>query len=224
MMFLYTLAGVILFVAVFRGAIKRAPAVFYALSFALVALLLARGLVVMPKPADNVLLALMGRCMLAQAFFFVVMLIGAFREKSRIRAYLAPIRAELSITACILALAHVVEYLSTLGLRIIANLSGWSANILAAFALSLLLTAMMALLGLTSFKALRKRIGSRTWKRIQWLAYPFFLLTWAHILLYLLPSALQGGQAAQQSVAVYSAAFLIYVIARATTALRTRSR
>jgi DMSO/TMAO reductase YedYZ heme-binding membrane subunit len=80
--------------------------------------------------------------------------------------------------------------------------------------MTILLLALMILLGVTSLTRIRRRVSSRLWKRVQWLAYPFILLIYAHVLSYLLPSALGGGGQALQSVAFYTAAILVYVILR----------
>lgn len=222
MSFLYALLGAVAFAGLLRNPLKRAPLVFYAIAVALVVLFLARNTVMLPAVIDRPLFLVMQKCLAAEALFVVVMFIGVFGENSRIRAWLMPIRAELSILACLLALGHIVAYLSTLGMRIVSNASGYSPNILASFCLSLLLVVLLIVLGVTSFKTLKKRMNAKTWKRIQWFAYPFFLLTWVHVLLYLLPSALQGGTAARMSVTVYSVVFVVYVVARSAVALKNR--
>ena len=77
-----------------------------------------------------------------------------------------------------------------------------------------MLFALLLVLGVTSFNFVKKRMRKESWKRVQMLAYPFFLLVYAHLLLMLLPAALKGGLAAQASVAVYSAVFVGYVSLR----------
>jgi len=57
---------------------------------------------------------------------------------------------------------------------------------------------------------------------VQRLAYPFFLLVYAHLLLMLAPSALHGGIAATASVAVYSAVFAAYIVLRLVRTVRER--
>ena len=89
-----------------------------------------------------------------------------------------------------------------------------SGATLGALAVALVLFALLLVLGVTSFNFVKKRMRKESWKRVQMLAYPFFLLVYAHLLLMLLPAALKGGLAAQASVAVYSAVFVGYVSLR----------
>ena len=88
--------------------------------------------------------------------------------------------------------------------------------------LALVLFALLLVLGVTSFNAVKRRMRADTWKRVQLLAYPFFGLVYVHLLLMLLPSALQGGAAAQASVAAYTAVFGTYAVLRVTRALLDR--
>jgi DMSO/TMAO reductase YedYZ heme-binding membrane subunit len=222
--FVFTLLGAVLFTFAFRKPIKRYPFVFYGLAIALDVLFFARGAFFIPPLIDRSLLALMQRCLLAEAFFVIVMYIGIFSEKSRIRGYLAPIRAELSIIACYLALGHVVAYLGSFGAHVLISKTAYGVNLLVSFCISLVLLVLLILLGVTSFSFLKKRLKAKTWKRIQLLAYPFFILTYIHMLLFLLPAALQGGLAAQTSVICYSVIFAVYIIARACVALKTHRK
>ena len=85
-----------------------------------------------------------------------------------------------------------------------------------------MLLALLLVLGVTSFNAVKKRMRTETWKRVQKLAYPFFLLVYVHLLLMLAPSALHGGIAATTSVAVYSVVFAAYVVVRLVRAAKDR--
>ena len=53
-----------------------------------------------------------------------------------------------------------------------------------------------------------------SWKRVQRLAYPFYVLTYVHLALLLMPSALAGNDVAVLSIAVYSIVMGAYVILR----------
>jgi DMSO/TMAO reductase YedYZ heme-binding membrane subunit len=218
--FVFTLIGAVLFTFVFRNLIKRYPFVFYGLAILLDVVFFARSAFPLPPLIDRSLLALMQRCLLAEAFFVIVMYVGIFSEKSRIRSYLAPIRAELSIIACYLALGHVVAYLTSFGAHVLISGTAYSMNLIVSFGISLILLVLLILLGVTSFTILKKRLKAKTWKRIQLLAYPFFILTYIHMLLFLLPAALGGGLAARTSVICYSVVFIFYAIARTWVAIR----
>ena len=95
------------------------------------------------------------------------------------------------------------------------------AGLTRAFAAALSLSLLLAL-GVTSFNAVKKRMKTESWKRLQRLAYAFFALVYVHLLLMLLPSALHGGQVAQASVAVYSVVFVAYFVLRVARALLDR--
>ena len=56
---------------------------------------------------------LMRRGIPAFALFTVVMFVGCFKNGSRLKRWLAPVRAELSILACVLSAPHIVFYLQT---------------------------------------------------------------------------------------------------------------
>jgi DMSO/TMAO reductase YedYZ heme-binding membrane subunit len=59
-------------------------------------------------------------------------------------------------------------------------------------------------------------MSAKQWKRVQLLAYPFYLLVYIHLMIILYPVALNGSSTALTSVVVYSALFIAY------TALRIR--
>ena len=97
-----------------------------------------------------------------------------------------------------------------------------SPNVMASFAVAVVLLVLLLVLGVTSFNAVKRRMRTDTWKKVQKLAYPFFLLVYVHLLLMLAPSALHGGIAATASVAVYSAVFLAYLVLRLFRAAKDR--
>jgi DMSO/TMAO reductase YedYZ heme-binding membrane subunit len=77
-----------------------------------------------------------------------------------------------------------------------------------------LVIALMLPLMVTSFKAIRLRMPSKSWKNLQRLAYPFFALIYLHIVLFLLPSALAGSQTVAISLVIYTAVFALYLVLR----------
>ena len=60
-----------------------------------------------------------------------------------------------------------------------------------------------------------------SWKRVQRLAYPFYLLTYVHLAL-LMPSAAAGNDVAVLSIAVYSVVMGAYVVLRLRKAFADR--
>lgn len=223
MQILISLLGAIIFSVALKPLIKRIPLVFYGLALILVVLFLGRSVIILPAAVDRFIFIMMQKAHLAFVFFFIVMFIGVFSEKSKVRSWLQPIRAELSIIACILSLGHIVAYLTSIGMRIFTNVGAFSPNIIISFVLSLVLTALLLVLGVTSFRFVKKRMSTKRWQRIQWFAYPFFLLTWVHILLYLMPSALQGSVTPLTNVIVYSVLFTLYIVCKSFAIQKEKS-
>lgn len=220
MEFLIVLIAAALACTLLRNPIKRWPWAFYALTVALVVLFVCGAYLPLPRPLWSLLLVLVQKCMLPLALFVVVMYIGVLARDSKARTWLRPIRAELSIAAWILSLGHMTMYLATYAPRLGAGRV--DGNVLVSLALALVLLALLLVLGVTSFNMVKKRMKADTWKRVQRLAYPFFGLVYVHLLLMLLPSAVQGGAAAQASVIAYTAVFGLYAVLRVTRALLDR--
>ena len=209
-----------LFCVALRNVVRRVPLLFYALAVLVVAVFVFGAYVPLPWPLWSLLLVLVQKCLLPLALFAVVMFIGVLPGESRAKAWLRPVRAELSIVAWILSLGHMALYLASYAPRLLGGRV--DGNVLAALMLALVLFALLLVLGVTSFNAVKRRMRADTWKRVQLLAYPFFGLVYVHLLLMLLPSALQGGAAAQASVAAYTAVFGTYAVLRVTRALLDR--
>lgn len=174
------------------GSIKSVPWFWYGLACA-VDIVYAYGVVFsLPPVVLHVLSLAIQRCLLATALFAIVMYCGVFSDQSPVRRRLGPIRAELSIIACILAFAHCLNYLdSYLGVlsRSIAVING---NQLASLGLAVVVFALMVVLGVTSLKKVKQHMKAATWKRVQCSSYVFFALIYVHELLVLYPSAAKG--------------------------------
>ena len=183
-----------------RNPLKACPMAFYAAALLVDVAFVAGTFWGMPRDAWSVFFVLIQKCLLPLALFVVVMYIGVLDRGSRACMWLKPVRAELSIVAWLLSLGHVA----------------------ASFAVAVVLLALLAVLGVTSFNLVKRRMRTETWKKVQKLAYPFFLLTYVHLLLMLAPSALHGGVAATTSVAVYSIVFAAYVVLRLVRAAKER--
>lgn len=204
-----------------RNPLKACPTAFYALAIAVDVAFVAGTFWGLPRDVWSVLFVLIQKCLLPLALFVVVMYIGALPRDSRPCRWLKAVRAELSIVAWILSLGHMAVYGATYLPRLLTG-GRMDANVVASFAVAVVLLALLLVLGVTSFNAVKKRMRTETWKRVQKLAYPFFLLVYAHLLLMLAPSALHGGIAATTSVAVYSVVFAAYVVLRLVRAAKDR--
>lgn len=204
-----------------REPLRRWPAAFYALALAAVAAQLASASLGLPRPVDLALLVMVKRCYAAMALFTVVMLIGVLPRDGRLARWLRPVRAEISIVACILCVGHVLGYAASYVPRALAGALA-STTVAAGLVAALALTALLAVLGVTSAQRVKRAMGQARWRRVQRLAYPFFVLACAHALLMLAPSALGGGMAALEGAAAYATVLVAYVVLRAARALADR--
>ena len=166
------------------------------------------------------LFVLVQKCLLALALFTVVMYIGCFSRASRVSFWLRPVRAELSIAACLLAAGHMAAYLGTYVSQL--AMGSARANVAVAFAVALGLLVLLLVLGVTSLHVVKRRMSAERWRRVQAWAYPFFGLVYVHLALMLAPAAAGGGASAQESLAVYTAVFGVYAVARVARALADR--
>lgn len=162
---------------------------------------------------------LMQRCALAFLLFSIVMFVDVLGEKNPLRTHLMPIRRQLSILACIFAVGHIAFYAASYVPRLTSAFTG---NLAFSLGLAALITALMAVLWVTSFSEVKHAMKAASWKRVQRLAYPFYVLTYVHLALLLMPSALAGNDVAVLSIAVYSIVMGAYVVLRLRKALADR--
>lgn len=151
----------------------------------------------------------MQRCALAFLLFSIVMFVGVLGEKNPLRTHLMPIRRQLSILACIFAVGHIAFYAASYVPRLTSAFTG---NLAFSLGLAALITALMAVLWVTSAQRVKHAMKAASWKRVQRLAYPFYVLTYVHLALLLMPSALAGNDVAVLSIAVYSIVMGAYVV------------
>ena len=209
--------GVALFCA---KAVKNAPLVLYACAFIADIVYVYAISFGVSGGIWAVFLPLMQRCTLAMAFFAIVMFAGTLRNASSLKSKLMPIRRQLSITASILALCHVMFYANTYIMQIASIANGntaqpaLAANLFVSLAISLLITALLVVLTATSFIAIKSRMHATTWKRVQRFAYAFYALVFVHLAFILTPPALAGKEAATESMCVYVVVFAAYAILR----------
>ena len=210
MIFLAILALTCAVAVAARDGIKAHPVVAYACVAALVLAFEVSSPATLPRPLFDALFFLIQKCMLAMALFMVVMALGALPSHNAIRSRLMPIRAELSIMGCIASVGHIVSNGLLHGGVFVSNGVG---NVLF-LCVALAAAVLLCVLGVTSVRVVKARMNARTWQRIQKGAYVFMALLFLHIMLILAPSALGGGAAAQEGVAVYAILFGVYAIAR----------
>lgn len=203
---------------VLREPLRRWPVVFYALATVVVVVYLAGANGLIAGGWWKLAIALVQRCMVALSLFAVVMLIGVLPKGSRSDAWLRPVRAELSIVACILCLGHMCAYLGPYAARALSG--SMEASMLVSFAVAMVLFVLVIALGITSFSFVKQRMGGRFWKSVQRLAYLFFGLAWVHVVFMLAPAASKGGEQALLSLVVYTVLFAAYLALRLFRAWR----
>lgn len=219
--FLIILVLVVACAWLLRRPMHAHPGVFYALAVAFNVALFASVLLPVPRWLLMLMSPLMQKGGLGVALFLLVMWIGVFPRDGRLSRDFRPIRAELSITACILIAGHMRLYLASYVPRL-ANGAVLKDSVMAAFVVACVLLALVLLLGATSFRAVKRRMKARTWKRVQSLAYAFYALVLVHLLLMLGPSAAVGSERSITMVAIYVALFGGYIIARIARAMIDR--
>lgn len=214
MRLLVSLAAACVFVGLFAKPIKKVPWVFYILAVAF-DIVYAYGIVYSLPPLVWQFLSLtIQRGVLATAFLIIVMYCGVFSERSKVRMTLAPIRAELSIIACILAFGHCLNYLNSYIGVLGSNIAIIGANQLASLIIAIVLFALLVVLTVTSFKVVRHAMSPTLWKNIQRSAYVFFGLIYVHEVLILYPSVVKGAGNALSMIVVSSIVFIGYYVLR----------
>lgn len=220
MNFALVLALVVLACFALKRPVHDHPWVLYVLALGLdVAYLAADGFGV-PFWLWQPLFVLVQKCYLSLALFVVVMYIGCFPRASRVSFWLRPVRAELSIAACLLAVGHMAAYLGTYVSMTVAGTA--KGNVAVAFAVALGLLVLLLVLGVTSVHRVKRAMTAERWVAVQKWAYGFFGLIYVHLALMLMPAAAHGGASAQESLAVYTAVFGVYAVARTARALADR--
>ncbi len=211
--FLFLLIIAAVAVYLLRRPLKAHPSFFYGIAVILDLLYFVGSTFGVPRWLWTPLVDLIQKCELALALFAIVMFIGCLGKEQALYRQMKPIRAELSIVACILCFGHMAVYLDSYLPRLLGNAS-INGNVAVAFGVAVALFVLLALLGVTSLGIVKRAMSSRRWTRIQRFAYLFFALIFCHLALMLLPAALHGGVAAQESLFVYTAVFGAYGILR----------
>ncbi len=212
MKFLISLCLTVLLVQICGDRLRKKPLPYYVGAV----ILAAAAIIVQFMPGDifsenialktvKAVLAYISGGAMVGALFTLVMFAGAFVQGSALAKKFMPVRAQLSILGGILAIGHGIA----LGQSFIKRL-----NFTAEFVISLLLLLVMAPLFVTSFTFIRKKMNPKSWKKLQRLAYLFYLLTFIHILAFEMPKALRGVKGYALNVFVYFVVFVSYLFCR----------
>jgi DMSO/TMAO reductase YedYZ heme-binding membrane subunit len=125
------------------------------------------------------------------SLFYVVMLAGAFKSKSKLRTSLFSVRKEYSILGFIFISPHALNY-------IVKFLN----NDISLPIYGVITFIIMVPLFITSFSIIRKRFHYKTWKNLQRFAYASYLLLFIHLIV----------QSESPNKIVYIVMFAIYAV------------
>lgn len=224
MLFPIVLAITIAVVALAHRSIHRRPWLWYALAICLDVLYLTCVALNAPPFALRILAPVVQQGMVATSLFIIVMYCGVFSEQSAVRRAIGPIRTELSLMACVLALAHCLNYLTSYLGALTAHIQALAANQLASLSVALVLLVLLAVLGITSIRYVKRRMRAATWKNVQRASYVFFGLIFVHEALILYPAALKGMGEAAVTLATGAVVLGAYVVLRIARFALDRAR
>ena len=217
MLFLTILAAIGVALAI-RNPLRAHPFPFYVLALAADALALygapVFGFSTANSPVWAMFYGLMRRAIPAFALFTVVMFVGCCRNGSRGKRWLAPVRAELSILACLLSIPHIVFYLQTYDKIMFGGIVQPTQITYNAYWFSVLLTVVLGVLGVLSISLIRRHMPRGLWKAIQRLAYPFFVMVYIHVVLVRLRPNPDAFDTVLQSTVTYGFFVVVYLLAR----------
>lgn len=202
------------FIAVFSRSIKERALIWYGMALAL-DFAYAYGVVFsLPPWALHILSLTVQRATLATALFIIVMYCGVLPGQSAPRRRLSSIRGELSVMACILALAHCFNYLDSYVGVLVRDAEAVDALQLASLLLAFVLLVLLVMLGMTSLKRVKRSMPPAKWMAIQRLSYVFFAMIYVHEMLFLCPAAAKGSADALVTCVMSSVIFIGYAVLR----------
>lgn len=191
-------------------ALRRHPAPFYLIAAVLSigTVILANTRISMPAFAQQNIISLFTKGILAAAFWAVIMWTGALPNQSELRKKLLPQRGQLSIFAAILTLGHAVGFIISIFPRWIQK-----ADLLN---LTICIGLLLIMLPLTviSVQKIRRKMKAKTWKSVQRWAYLFYALIPVHVIVLNLAKAQRGNTEVRVNLLLYLAVFLGYVVCR----------
>ena len=210
------------------SAIKKHAPVFYGgaalLALTTIAVTWSGADASFPGWMSNYVWPLLSHGAFASTLFIIVMYMGALPNGTKAIKRLMPIRAELSIMASLLVLGHNIAYGRTYFVRLFTDTSKMSTAQTLAAICSLIMIAIMLPLMITSFKAVRKKMKPKSWKKLQRSAYVFYGLIYVHTMLLYVPIVQAGRSVYIVNVIVYSLIFISYAGMRIRKELLKKKR
>ena len=175
-----------LFYIVTATTIKKYPVVFYLGVYLWQAVVIAYyGLKInenFPDWFTTYFMDIFQRGMFSTVTFMVVMFLGTVTTHNKVTRKLMSIRGELSIIGCLSVICHNVIFGVLYFPALVQHPEIMTTRNIVASIITIILLAMMIPLFITSFKSVRRKMSGKSWKKLQRLAYPFFLLIYVHVM------------------------------------------
>lgn len=162
------------------------------------------------SPVGKFYIDLFQRGVISTSIFIIVMFIGVFTKHNKLSRTYFTIRGEMSIIACLMALTHNIIFGVVYFVNLFKNPSFMPVQVKIAAIISLILICLMIPLFVTSFKCVRKKMKAKSWKKLQRLAYPFFILIYIHVMLLFSMNVDKN----KFSIIVYTLVYVSYVVLR----------
>lgn len=212
MRLVYSLLFVVVFALIFTPSIRKNSKIYYSIATALASATIVYE--IYRLITDTKLQGFIGefekafmKGNVSIGFFILVMFAGALNPRWKLTKKLLSIRAESAILACILLIPHGVMYAVRFINKILVH-KPITALYVVYLMVGLVAFVMMIPLFITSFKSVRAKMTNKEWKRLQRWAYPFYLLTYIHILLALL----NDDEVDIMKLSIYTVLFVGYFI------------
>lgn len=211
------IAGIIivtLFYIVTANAIKKVPVAFYVGVYLWQAVVIAYyGLEINKQFPDwftTYFMDIFQRGMFSTITFIVVMFLGTVTTHNTITRKLMSIRGELSIIGCLSVICHNIIFGVVYFPALVQHPELMTTRNIAASIVTIILLVIMLPLFITSFKCVRKKMNAKSWKNLQRLAYPFFILIYVHVMI-LFTADVEGNMT---GIILYTLIFALYIVLR----------
>ncbi|MDD6920259.1 MAG: ferric reductase-like transmembrane domain-containing protein [Eubacteriales bacterium] len=203
-----------LFYILTAGAIKKMPVAFYVGIYLWTGFVIvyysAKFYEVMPQWFTAHFMDIFQRGIFSTVTFMIVMFLGTVRKHNNITKKLMRVRGEISIIGCFSALCHNILFGMIYFVMLVKNPALMSTRSLIASILTIVLLALMLPLLITSFKCVRRKMKAKTWKNVQRLAYPFFILIYVHVMVLFTADINKN----LISIIAYTTIYVLYIILR----------
>ena len=124
----------------------------------------------------------------------IIMFMGAFSPKIKMIGKLMSIRKELSIIVGFPVIAHLSKRLFSTFPNSWSYFANYSESIQSprvasvigsnitnsVLVLGIVMTTLFLMLWITSFDGVRRKMGGKTWKKVQWWSYPLYAMLFIH--------------------------------------------